>query len=67
LLLYTDGLLEAANPAGDTFDAELDSRISTHAAHPAGEFTEALAADLAAWSAPKGQEDDLTLVVIDIQ
>jgi sigma-B regulation protein RsbU (phosphoserine phosphatase) len=66
LLLYTDGLLEAANPAGETFDSQLDARISTHAVRPAHEFTEALVADLSAWSRPKGQEDDLTLVVIDI-
>jgi hypothetical protein len=35
----------------------------------AQEFADALLADLSAWSAPKGnymQEDDLTLLVVDV-
>jgi sigma-B regulation protein RsbU (phosphoserine phosphatase) len=69
LLLYTDGLLDASNRAGEAFESQLDKRISDHADLPAQEFADALLADLSAWSAPKGsstQEDDLTLLVVDV-
>ena len=69
LLLYTDGLLDASNRADVAFEGQIDTRISAHADLSAQEFADALLADLSAWCAPKGnytQEDDLTLLVVDV-
>jgi serine phosphatase RsbU (regulator of sigma subunit) len=69
LLLYTDGLIDASNQAEEAFESQLDQRISAHADLTAQDFADALLADLSAWSAPKGnytQEDDLTLLVVDV-
>src|SRR5579862_1905091 len=64
LLLYTDGLLDASNRAEEAFDSQIDERIAAHADLAAPQFADALLADLAAWSTT--QEDDLTLLVIDL-
>jgi sigma-B regulation protein RsbU (phosphoserine phosphatase) len=65
LLLYTDGILEAVNPAGDFFGPDrLRDFIATHTHLPAVPFADALLARLAAWSARR-QDDDLTLLVAD--
>jgi len=69
VLLYTDGLLEAANSRELTFESQIEDRIRLHADLPGQAFADALLADLLAWSAPKGghtQEDDVTLLVVDI-
>jgi serine phosphatase RsbU (regulator of sigma subunit) len=65
LLLYTDGILEAPNPAGDFFGPDrLRDFIATHTHLAAEPFADALLARLAAWSSRR-QDDDLTLVVAD--
>jgi phosphoserine phosphatase RsbU/P len=69
LILYTDGLLEATNHANEIFADRLDARIAAHADLPAPSFADALLADLHAWatrSREHHQEDDLTLLVIDV-
>jgi serine phosphatase RsbU (regulator of sigma subunit) len=73
LILYTDGLLEAQNPAGEWFgDAELIRAISAYAASDAESFCTALLAHLARWcgAAAGGAselrfKDDLTIIVVD--
>jgi phosphoserine phosphatase RsbU/P len=68
LLLYTDGLLEANNHAGESFGDHIDSYIATHRDLSADSFADALLADLYAWTAGSGslrQDDDLTLLVVD--
>ena len=69
LMLCTDGLLEATNEADENFGDYIDSRIAVHWSLAAPSFADALLADLRAWRASSGdhkQDDDLTLLVIDI-
>jgi phosphoserine phosphatase RsbU/P len=69
LILYTDGLLEATNHADEIFADQLDERIAAYGDLPASSFADALLADLHAWTARSHehhQEDDLTLLVIDV-
>jgi sigma-B regulation protein RsbU (phosphoserine phosphatase) len=64
LLLYTDGLLEARNRAGEFFDREglADVLKKTAGSSPA-EAADLILSAVQKWSA--AQEDDLTLVVCD--
>jgi serine phosphatase RsbU (regulator of sigma subunit) len=67
LLLYTDGILEASDPAGDFFGRDrLDDFVATHADLAADLFADELLARLDVWAAHR-QEDDLTLVVADFR
>jgi serine phosphatase RsbU (regulator of sigma subunit) len=70
LLLYTDGLLEASNAAGENFSERLEERIAVYRHLSASAFADALMADLRAWTPRSGvhlQEDDVTLIVVDVQ
>lgn len=70
LLLYTDGLLEATNAAGEAFEDRLDRSVAANAHLDSKALAGALFAELSAWSARGSravQEDDLTLIVIDIE
>jgi sigma-B regulation protein RsbU (phosphoserine phosphatase) len=73
ILLYTDGIPEASNPAGELFGAERFRQfLAAHAHLPPDTFADALLAELSKWSGGgqptrRPQEDDLTLVVIDIE
>jgi sigma-B regulation protein RsbU (phosphoserine phosphatase) len=70
-VLYTDGILEAANPAQEMFGEEqfmhfLESNKSLNA----GQFADALLAKIDRWtgqSSGQGQQDDLTLVLFDFK
>ncbi|MBN1895481.1 PP2C family protein-serine/threonine phosphatase [bacterium] len=70
ILLYTDGLTEAPNPAGELFgDQRLKSFLRAHADHPASQLIDGLFAHLYAWSGKtphQSLDDDLTAIVIDI-
>jgi phosphoserine phosphatase RsbU/P len=70
LLLYTDGIPEALNSAGEFFGEErFKEFIETHADLAAEAFAEALTGKLAAWSGSGtrgAQSDDRTLVVVDV-
>lgn len=70
ILMYTDGIIETANPSGDLFGEEqFKASIREYSSLPADRFADSLLHDLAAWSgrkAGRAQEDDLTLIVIDI-
>jgi phosphoserine phosphatase RsbU/P len=65
LLLFTDGIPEAASLTGEQFgDERLRSFLTEHAALPAGAIADALLARIAAWTGRnEGFDDDLTLVV----
>jgi phosphoserine phosphatase RsbU/P len=71
LLLYSDGLVEAENSDGESFgDAALPIFIQEKQNLAAEQFVDLLLKDVLAWSrsgSTKGQEDDITIVVIDIQ
>jgi sigma-B regulation protein RsbU (phosphoserine phosphatase) len=69
IVLYTDGLTEATDPDGGFFDGErLRSFAGGNRNHGADAFAGALVEHVSAWSgrqAPRGFDDDLTIVVID--
>jgi sigma-B regulation protein RsbU (phosphoserine phosphatase) len=68
-VLYTDGILEAANSAQEQFGADrLMSFMKNHEHLGAEPFSQTLLDDLAVWSnhaVDQGQQDDITLLVID--
>jgi sigma-B regulation protein RsbU (phosphoserine phosphatase) len=68
LLLYTDGLIEAENPRGGPFgDAKLDEVVRAQTALPALDLSRRLIEEVLAWpTAVSSQQDDITLVVIDV-
>ena len=68
-ILYTDGILEAANPSQEQFGAARFMRfIEDHKELGADPFAQTFLAELSRWSgqtAEQGQQDDITLLVID--
>ena len=67
--LYTDGILEATNGAGDIFGWErFKAAIVANSDRPSNALVDKLIDDLTAWSAKSSSaalDDDLTLVVVD--
>jgi phosphoserine phosphatase RsbU/P len=69
-LLYTDGIVEAPNAAGEEFGNErLRDFLVAHASSPAELFCEALIAQIAKWTSVVGgpTHDDMTVVVVDFR
>lgn len=71
LVLYTDGILETRSPSKDEFGPEL-LKVFLESKHnlKADEFADSLLDELTGWSENRkgdGQEDDITLLVIDFQ
>jgi serine phosphatase RsbU (regulator of sigma subunit) len=65
LLLYTDGLIEAANATDDLFGLErVKSALATAAALSPDAAADALLATMDAWSG-RPAADDLTIVLVD--
>lgn len=69
LLLFTDGIPEAASPTGEQLgDDRLRAVLAEHAPAPAGTIADALLARVAAWTGRNAAfDDDLTLVVAGIE
>ncbi|HVP54521.1 MAG TPA: PP2C family protein-serine/threonine phosphatase [Candidatus Eisenbacteria bacterium] len=67
-LLYTDGLSEPENAQGEPFgDRKLEQILHDNAARPAAELSLLLLDEVRAWqSASVTQQDDITLVTIDV-
>lgn len=65
LLLYTDGVLEAQNPAGEFFGRQpaLDL-VRAQVGRPIGEIQDALVSAVYAFAANQPQADDITLVLL---
>jgi len=64
LLLYSDGVLEARNRAGEFFDGERVTRwLETFEVATADLFADAALGDLTRWRAGSHFEDDVTFVV----
>jgi sigma-B regulation protein RsbU (phosphoserine phosphatase) len=67
LVLYTDGLIEARNAAGEPFgDEQLAALVGQHAELPPEDLCEALLEEVRRWTArpaPLRLDDDLTLVI----
>ena len=70
LLLYTDGLLEAENAAGQSYgDFALKAFIEARQGLAAEPFVDRLLREVLDWSCENGQPgqlDDITLVVVDL-
>ena len=70
-VLYTDGILEAANAAEEMYGAERFMRfLEINKSLDAGQFADALLAEIARWTGQtgeQGQQDDLTLVLFDFK
>lgn len=70
-LLYTDGLVEAFNPAGEEFGSQrLQSFLASHASLSASAFCNELMAQITSWRGRKNGydlHDDITIVVIDFK
>jgi serine phosphatase RsbU (regulator of sigma subunit) len=68
-VLYTDGIPEAANPAQEMYGLDrLMHFMETHTSLSAAQFADAFLAEIANWtsqSAEQGQQDDITLLVVD--
>jgi serine phosphatase RsbU (regulator of sigma subunit) len=70
-ILYTDGILEAANSGQEEFGADRFMRfIEDHKNLGANQFSQTFLTDLSRWSnqtAEQWQQDDITLLVIDFK
>jgi sigma-B regulation protein RsbU (phosphoserine phosphatase) len=67
-LLYTDGVIEPENARGDPFgEVRLEQVIRDNERRPAAELSDQLLSELRRWQhAPSAQQDDITLIVIDV-
>jgi sigma-B regulation protein RsbU (phosphoserine phosphatase) len=67
-LLYTDGVIEAQNAHGDMFgDSKLEEVIRGNHSRLASEFLNQLLSEIGHWqTAAVDQQDDITLIVVDI-
>lgn len=67
-LLYTDGISEAMNTAGDCFgDARLAELVAGHADLPADELRERILREIAAFAGTAAQHDDMTMVLLRVE
>jgi phosphoserine phosphatase RsbU/P len=67
-LLYTDGVIETQNASGDWFgDRKLEQVVRDNQSRPPSELLEQLLSEIRGWqSASAAQQDDITLIVIDV-
>jgi|SRR5215472_10157475 len=66
-LLYTDGLSEPENAAGVPFGDHLEDVIRRHQAGSAPQLSDQLLLEVGRWQpAAMAQQDDITLIVIDV-
>lgn len=65
ILFYTDGVIEALNPAGEEFGAQrLDDILCAQRAAPAEAIADAIDAAVREFTGGAAQYDDLTLIVV---
>lgn len=65
LAVFTDGIPEAQNAAGDFYEEDrLKATILEHAADPAAKIVESVTADLAAFVGDASASDDVTILLI---
>jgi sigma-B regulation protein RsbU (phosphoserine phosphatase) len=67
-LLYTDGVIEPENARGDSFgDHKLEQVVRKNQSRPPSELVDQLLSEIRVWQpASAAQQDDITLIVIDI-
>jgi phosphoserine phosphatase RsbU/P len=70
-VLYTDGVLEAANPAEEMYgDARFMNFLAANKSLAADEFADSFLKEIANWTgatAAQGQQDDITLLLFDFK
>jgi len=68
LLLYTDGVTETENAAGEVFgDRQLERVVRDNRLQPASELSPQVLSELQRWRpAAVNQQDDVTLIVVDV-
>ena len=67
-LLYTDGMSEAMNPAGECFgDARLSEIVGAHADLPPDELRERILREIGAFADTAPQHDDMTMVLLRVE
>lgn len=67
-LIYTDGLIEPENARGESFgDRRLEQVVRDNRSLLASELTQQLLSELRKWQPPSTrQQDDITLIVVDV-
>ena len=67
-LLYTDGVIEPENAQGDSFgDRKLEEVVRNNQSCPPAELLDQLISEVRIWQpASMAQQDDITLIVIDV-
>jgi sigma-B regulation protein RsbU (phosphoserine phosphatase) len=67
-LLYTDGVTETENAAGEAFgDRQLERVVRDNRLQPASELSRQVLSELQRWRpAAVNQQDDITLIVVDV-
>ncbi len=66
LFVYSDGIAEAQNPEGDMFGIErVAQKLKACAEESLEETLEALVKDVREWEGAAGQEDDMSLVLLE--
>jgi phosphoserine phosphatase RsbU/P len=67
-LLYTDGVIEPENASGDSFgDRKLEQVVRNYQSRPPSELSDQLLSEIRLWQpASLAQQDDITLIVIDV-
>jgi serine phosphatase RsbU (regulator of sigma subunit) len=64
LLMYTDGVSESENEAGEQFgDERIEREVRAHLEEPAADILRHVVAAVSAWAGERGPTDDLTLLV----
>jgi sigma-B regulation protein RsbU (phosphoserine phosphatase) len=68
MALYTDGISEAMNAAGDLFgDARIAHLIEEHGHLEVGELRERIVREVEAFAGAEDQHDDLTMILLKIE
>ena len=67
-LLYTDGVVEPENAVGEAFgDRKLEQVVQNNHSRPPAELSEQLLSEIRHWQpASVTQQDDITLIIIDV-
>ena len=67
-LLCTDGVIEPENARGDSFgDKKLEEVVRNNQSRPPSELSDQLLSEIRLWRPPShAQQDDITLIVIDV-
>jgi sigma-B regulation protein RsbU (phosphoserine phosphatase) len=67
-LLYTDGVIEPQNARGDSFgDSKLEQVVRVNQSRSPSEFVNQLLSEIRQWQpASLEQQDDITIIVIDV-